>query len=204
MVRLSFSDALLAAPLPPASGPAGTDPTFDLLSHLRTMQQGNIVLSYRGRLTGDIITSILELTEARFEDMALAPLLRKRLINILIESLQNIFHHAGERPVHQEAILIIGRVNEGFFVHTGNYLNHCQSARLRARLDKINAMSPGELRENYRFILAHKDFADTKRQRGAGIGMIDMARRSGKKICYHIQAVDPTHDFFHMQVFVDR
>ncbi|MGB3618115.1 MAG: DUF6272 family protein, partial [Catalinimonas sp.] len=96
---------------------------LDLLSQLRFMQRGNIIFSYRGPISDEVITSVLHLNETRFTDMALSPLVRKRLLNILIESLQNIFHHHDEDGhSDQEAILIIGRVADGFFIHTGNSL----------------------------------------------------------------------------------
>ncbi|MGB3617369.1 MAG: DUF6272 family protein, partial [Catalinimonas sp.] len=78
-----------------------------------------------------------------------------------------------------------------------------RSNEFRARLDKVNAMSPAELRENYRFILSNKQFGSYRRREGgAGIGMLDIARRSGRKIWYNFQPLDGGRLFFHMQVFV--
>ena len=178
----------------------------DLRQFHQRMEADNVILAYRGDLSSDIIACILQLAEVRFSEMKVGTLLKKRLINVLVESLQNIFHHADcETPPqkHSDSVLVISRIVKRYFVFTGNYLVKEKSSQLSARLDKINLMSKEELRLNYRSILASKEFSRTRNRNGAGIGIIDIARRSGNKIQYEIQPIDAEYDFFSMEVCID-
>ncbi|SDJ90871.1 hypothetical protein SAMN05421823_101392 [Catalinimonas alkaloidigena] len=178
----------------------------DLRQFHQRMQADNVILAYRGDLSSNIISCILQLAEVRFSEMKVETLLRKRLLNVLIESLQNVFHHAdceGPSRKYGDSVLIISRILKRYFVFTGNYIVKEKSTQLSARLDKINLMSKEELRLNYRSILANKDFSRTRNRNGAGIGILDIARRSGNKIQYEIQPIDAEYDFFSMEVCID-
>lgn len=161
------------------------------------------MLSYRGRINGDLITSLLQFAEAKFSELQTAPTIRKKVLNILIESLQNIFHH-GRNPIgdpncpDDSSLLMITHEPDGYLIITGNHLTAGKAQALKLRLDRINAMSKEELSENYRHILTHKE--KTPETAGAGIGIIDIARRSGRKIEYSLRAVDSDYYFFCMQI----
>jgi hypothetical protein len=178
------------------------DDMLDVHKHYDLLSEDKVMLSYRGRVNGDLITSLLQFAEAKFSELQTAPVIRKKLINILVETLQNIFHH-GRNPhdsTHPDdsSLLMITREEDGYLVITGNHVSAAKAQAMKLRLDRINAMSKEELSMNYRHILSTKEKApDTA---GAGIGMIDIARRSGKKIEYSMRSIDDDCYFFCMQI----
>ena len=178
---------------------------FDIHRYFELMNNDNIMISYRGIISGDIISSILQFTDVKFREMQTTPFIRKKVIGILIESLQNVFHHAlknmdcDESQLCNQSMLMIGKCPGGFFVATGNRINIDKAEYMQQKIDKINAMSRDELNFNYRNILVNKL---KESNTGSGIGMIDIARRSGQKIEYNFKNLDGESCFFSLKVNV--
>ncbi|WP_425482535.1 DUF6272 family protein, partial [Fulvivirga aurantia] len=61
---------------------------------------------------------------------------------------------------------------------TGNYLLNKEIPGIRTRIEMVNAMSEEEVKELYRGIL---NFGGVSQGGGAGLGFVDLARRSGNK-----------------------
>lgn len=178
------------------------DNMLDIHKHYDLLSADNVMLSYRGRVNGDLITSLLQFAEAKFSELQTAPIIRKKVLNILVETLQNVFHHgrnphSNNRPDDQ-SLLVITHESDGYLIIIGNHLNASKAQGMKLRLDRINAMTREELSENYRSILINKE--KTPETAGAGIGMIDIARRSGRKIEYSLREVDEDCYFFCMQI----
>ncbi|HMC97603.1 MAG TPA: DUF6272 family protein, partial [Flavobacteriales bacterium] len=71
--------------------------------------------------------------------------------------------------------------------------------RLKAHLDRINALDPDELRDLYKEILADGRFSSAG---GGGLGMVDIARKSGGKLEYGFVPYDQDNAFFSLNVNV--
>jgi hypothetical protein len=180
------------------------NPMFDIHKHFEIMNGDNVMISYRGVISGDIISSILQFAETKFSELQTTPFIRKKVISILLESLQNIFHHAvkvldAHESTSTQSMLMIGRSPDGFFIATGNKIEIDRAKLIKQKIDDINAMSKDELNQNYRDILVNKIKVS---EYGAGVGMIDIARRSGQKIEYDFKRLDDQFCFFSLRVHV--
>ena len=60
------------------------------------MEDGNIMLSFKGEVTSDLLTSILQIMESKMETLDEPPKIKKKVYNILVECLQNLYHHIDE------------------------------------------------------------------------------------------------------------
>jgi hypothetical protein len=60
-------------------------------------------------------------------------------------------------------------------------------------------LSPVELKAFYKEVLNEEEFTGSG---GAGLGIIDMARKSGQKIDYSFDSVSENHCFYSLQVKV--
>jgi hypothetical protein len=231
------------------------------LVNLMQAQDGQdyVMVSYRGDITADVISRVLQYIEARFTDKMAPPSVRRKIVSVLVETLQNIFHHApsaekdntgisqigqafangqhnqtdhkvhntryGEtngqeehRPntttpskiaseselrgtLHPEEVpdstVMVCRKDKGYLVLTGNRIRTEQALILKERIDRINAMSRDELTSSYRTILSTRQKSSAT---GSGVGIIDIARRSGHKIEVSLREVDEEYQFFQMQI----
>ena len=57
------------------------------------MEKANVMLSFKGEVTSDLLTSILQIMESKMETLEEPPRIKKKVYNILVECLQNLYHH---------------------------------------------------------------------------------------------------------------
>jgi hypothetical protein len=159
------------------------------------MDRNNILLSFKGEITSELVTSVLQIIETKLGSSEQNEALKKRVFYVLMESLQNLHHHAG---VHGEGsgIFAISKTDGCYGITTGNIIPKDNVSSLETRLEEINAMTPEELKKHRQDVLA-----DGKRSTkgGGGLGMIEIARRTGK-LDYEFLKIDDASSFFCMNV----
>ena len=66
---------------------------FDIYDFYEKMEDGKIMLSFKGEITSELLTSILKILESKLDNIGDEPKLRKKVYNVLVECLQNLYHH---------------------------------------------------------------------------------------------------------------
>lgn len=167
------------------------------------MEKGNIMLSFKGEVTSDLLTSILQIMETKMETLDEPPKIKKKVYNILVECLQNLYHHIDEDDKEtaqneKSALFMIRKNDDGeYSIMTGNYMAVENMDLMKTRLDKINSMDKEELKVYYKEVLNNGEMSA---KGGGGLGMIDIARKSGKKLEYDFADVDDKFSFFSLNV----
>ncbi len=167
----------------------------------------NIILSFKGDITQDLLASVYQIMESRMDQEDIKR--KKRFYHILVECLQNVYHHMEnfrdssqykEDIADGSAIFIIGKSDEGGYrIITGNYILKDSADDLKVKLDKINSMNSEELRTYYLDTLSTTELSS---KGGAGLGMIDIARKSGHKIKFRFDDVTASYAFFTLEVTI--
>ena len=137
---------------------------IDIYDLFTKMEVNNIMLSFKGDITSELMTSILHIMESRLDNLNEEPKVKKKVYNVLVECLQNLYHHIDEVPAHEidktnsgrSAIFMIGIGNNHYGIVTGNYMLTEKVPAFKQRLEKINALSPEELKNIYKEILNHE------------------------------------------------
>lgn len=57
------------------------------------MERENILLSFKGEVTSELLTSVLSIMESKMDYMEESPKTKKKVFNVLVECLQNLYHH---------------------------------------------------------------------------------------------------------------
>jgi hypothetical protein len=180
----------------------------DIYELYQTMERENILLSFKGVVTSDLLTSVLSIMETKMDYMEESPKTKKKVFNVLVECLQNLYHHIdGEDPArnHEKieassALFMIAKKSDQFVIQTGNYIDNDSAGELKRRLDLINGMDKDALKKYYQDVLndGHRSDKGT-----AGLGMIDIARKSGNKLEYQFLRVSDTNSFFCLNIKID-
>ncbi len=171
------------------------------------MERNNILLSFKGEITSDLLTSILGIMESKMENMQEEPKIRKKVYNVLVECLQNLYHHLDEVSELLEsdkirsAIFTIGKVDNKYSIITGNYILNENIHGLRKRLDEVNSLNKEELKEYYKRVLNNGEMS---LKGGGGLGMIDIARKTGEKLEYNFLEIDNKVSFFTLNIKVSN
>lgn len=177
---------------------------FDLYD---SMERKNIMLSFKGDMSTELLTSILQLIENKLDRFGESPKVKKRMFNILVECLQNLYHHI-ERPPkaangdeQPSVIVMIAKNRTGYSIITGNYVLNNNVEALKKRLEEINQMTSDEVKRLYKSVLAD---GERSSKGGGGLGIIDIARKSGEKLHYGFIPFENGSSFFSLNVKVKQ
>ncbi len=173
---------------------------YDKMEHTHSM------LSFKGDLTSGLLTSILQIMEYKLDNLQEEPTIKKKMYIVLVESLQNLYHHMDEAASEQNdevrsAICMIGKVNNQYTITTGNYIKLENVELLKNRLEKINLLSKKELKNYYNVVLKN---GETSMKGGSGLGLIDMARKTGEKINFNFVPIDRNVAFFSLTIKISQ
>ena len=180
--------------------------SFSIDEFYSRMNSGDVILAYKGSISSELITNVLEVIDAKLEDLVDKKSVKKKLYNVLVESLQNLYHHIDDLPddyngnfdVHF-GIFVIALEEGSYKVSTGNFIKNDKIEALKERLDKIKSMNKDELKDLYKFILNNQEFS---KKGGGGLGLIDMAKRTNGRIEYSFMDYNKDYSFFNLDIFV--
>jgi hypothetical protein len=159
-------------------------------------------------MTAELLTSILQIMETKMDRSAEDPKMRKKVSNVLVECLQNLFHHIDDDIDNKStefnernSLFMITKSNTCYTINTGNYMKSSDVAMLQDKLDLINSLSKEKLKDFYKQVLND----GTMSVKGtAGLGMIDIARKSGQKLEYCFSPINYGLTFFSLSVKIDE
>ena len=169
---------------------------------LREMDAQNIVVAYNGAIDEKLLEAVYSMMDKHMEERKTPSDKRKKVFHVLVESLQNVFHHHPENEISNEitkAGFVIKCSAETYTIITGNNVSSSAIPGLKEKLEKVNSLSPADLRAHYQESLANTELSV---KGGAGLGIIEMARKSGHKLKYEFTRVNNEFSFFTLEVVI--
>jgi len=164
------------------------------------MMQERLMFVYRGVVTRDNSVPLLMLLEKEMENSEFGFVGRKRLFMFVLESLQNVSRHSNGSQHAGMSLVVYSKVTNGYTVTTGNVISSSNIEELKKRLDEINRLDTGEIRSVYRQMLSNSEFSS---KGGAGLGLIEMAKKTGNKLDYDFISLDKGNSYFILSKTVD-
>lgn len=156
--------------------------------------------TYRGPFFDDITTKILDISENTIAVNQQLPKINRKVSFLLVECFQNIVKH-GEQMEEQSAkdngVFSLKNLGGAYLINSVNLVKDDQVEYLKETVESINAKDKSELKELYKSKLEEDDFSD---KGGAGLGLIELARKSGQKILYEIEPCSDGLFYFHQQI----
>lgn len=163
------------------------------------MEKESINLCYTGDFTPELITVLLLMAKKNIHQRGAM----KKVYNIMIESLENLTRHAIKNTGKDyPAIFVIGIDDEHHYLATGNKICKSEVKDLKSKLERVNNLDKKALRSWYNEILQVEDLPTD--ERGAGLGIIDIALKSGHPLDYKFEEIDEEHDFFVLKITVTQ
>ncbi len=176
---------------------------ISVYEYFQKMQEEQVLLYFKGDITNNLLTSLLQLIDDRLERKSEDIKIKRKVFSILLECLQNIYNYQQfnqfDNEELQSATLMVRRTEEAYYIVTGNYIKAEKVEILENKILKINALSSDELKGYYKEIISNNERSEAG---GAGLGLIDMARKSGEKIEYSFEKADEINYFYILQIKV--
>lgn len=171
----------------------------------RTMMSQKLILVYQGDFTQESTKSILSMAERNLDSSGEESSIKRKVFNVMVEALQNIVKHSDELVDGQTrshaAIFLIGREANRYSIMSGNPIRKDSVAGLKDKLDHINGLDKDGLKDLYKEIIKNTTISD---KGGAGLGFVDMARKSGDKLEFDFPEMNSDYCFFCLKVNVAR
>ena len=168
------------------------------------MLSENVEYTYRGTFTSAISETILSLAERNLDMSDIGTKLRKRVYFIMVEGLQNITRHqtpeAGKGEVEYPALFVVQKKEEGYYITTGNAVAEEDIDLLTQQIEKINSLESEALKKYSLEVLKNGHISS---KGGAGLGLIQIARKSGNKLFYRFKELDDNLHFFYLHTKVN-
>lgn len=173
---------------------------YQLFNHLK---QERIFLSYFGSFNDSITDKFTEISEYYLENSNELGKLKNKVSFLIAESFQNIVRHGIDKGQEKNAVenhkdfFQINVFDERIVLSSANLIVQEETHNLGNNIDKINKLNLDELRNLYADVLENKGFS---KKGGAGLGLIEMARKSGLPIKYRFNSLNETYRQFFLSL----
>ena len=181
--------------------------SFNIESYFSGQPKDNVILYYKGNVDSDVINHVLDSVEEKMVAVNENPKLRKKVYNVLVESLQNLYHHVDKVPedyeeqVEKYGLLVVRKVAGGYKIVTGNFVHTDNIEKLEEKIKRIHRSTHEEIKELYKFILNHQRISA---KGGGGLGLVDIARKTGNKLDYAFVQYNNNYSFFYLDILVNE
>lgn len=177
----------------------------------KTMVEKRLTLAYEGEVTQEITKAFTSMTEKNLEKSEEDGKIKKKVYHVMVECLQNIAKHADDDSVtasdklaeglSKSGIFLIGSDDKEYFITSGNGIRNEEIPPLKAMIDEINSLDKDGLKA-----LKKKKMKEgmISEQGGAGLGFIDMAKKTGNPFEYHFEPMDAENSFFLLKSRITR
>ncbi|MCO4805704.1 MAG: SiaB family protein kinase [Flavobacteriales bacterium] len=181
-------------------------PTIDSFEEEMTTG-GEVLRSFEGEITESVLTETLRDIESMLEEQEEDFKKSRKVYNILVEALQNLYHHTDAQAQEildngdqkKTARFILARKNGEYNILASNYLVLDNVPPLKSKLDKVNSLDKEGLRAHYKEVLNNGQYSV---HGGGGLGMIDIARKSGNKLDYDFASINEDYGLFILKIKV--
>ncbi len=150
------------------------------------------LVSYSGIVDSQSIRSILKQSETNITSFHIKPNAKKIIVGIIAEMLQNILHHSSNEVIDAPPSFLLKKSGEMFIITTANLIDKNRVEPLQNLLEKINSYSPGEIKRQHLEILKNGKLSGEN----AGLGLIDIVRKSGNPIVAKFSPVNNNYYLF--------
>lgn len=176
-------------------------------SIVKEMNQLGVVISFNGSFTQKIIEEIGDAIKNYIEkDMDETK--SYDVFSIYIEQSQNIKNYFHKKVNYDkenefsklafESIIVIGKEKSYYYVCSGNIIDNADIKKLKEKIEYVNSLNKDQLKKCYKEKLRNSRTNDL----GAGLGLIDMARKSSRTLKYLFIERDEYHSFFILRVSI--
>ena len=169
------------------------------------MARQKIISAYHGEFTQQVINMLLKQAKWDLNNRGVDKRTLKKTYSVLVECLENILKHTTLMKELKamndniDGIVVLGNSNEDYYITIGNLVELSDAPRLTEKIKMINSMDRKELKGYHTEIL---QTGEISAKGGAGLGLVEIAMKSGNEINYEFSDYSEKLSFFAMQVIV--
>ena len=179
--------------------------SLDLVRLQHELSAQGILLSFSGPFSHSIIEELGNAVKNYLENAQATRTVLMDVFAVYIEQAQNVRNyitcwdqHPDQARLANSGIVVIAREDGRYVVSSGNLLKQTSAPPLTAHLERLRALAKAGLKALYREQL-RQPLTPTG---GAGLGLIEMARKATAPLEYAFSTVDDRYVFFSLRVLI--
>jgi len=169
------------------------------LKLFEAIQEEKLSYVYRGKFTSGFTKNIISLAQCNIMDGQTPNDLNRKVYHVMVEGIQNISRHQASydnSDIESYGLFAIKKENSSYFLTTGNLIENENIDNLTGKINKVNNLGKDQLKKYHKEVLWNGKISE---KGGAGLGLIDIARRAGSKINYFFTELSNNLSFFYLQ-----
>jgi len=184
---------------------------LDMMEYHKMLRGNKITLVYSGPLWAEGIGGFAGTIKKRLEFDELPLEMSQAVFSVFVEQMNNMLMYSAEKEQFEspdemhsgipKGTFILGKRGKAYFMQTGNVIKGETASLVKEKIDYLNTLDKAELRKY------HKEQSrlenDNPASKGAGLGLIEIARRASSKIEYTFTPYEDGYIFFNMYVTMD-
>ena len=180
---------------------------IDLHDTREHLNERGILISFTGPFAHSIVEELGKAVKKYLESEEIQKSALMDVFAVYVEATQNLRNyttrpagHELEKTVASSGIITIGRHNDRYMVSSGNLVREEDLGPLVSRLERLRGLDKAGLRALYKEQLRRER---PPGETGAGLGLIDMARKATEPLQYSVKkTADGRVSFFTLRIVI--
>ncbi len=167
------------------------------------MLSNGFSLVYFGEFSHEITKMFTSMAESDMEKNSEERSVQRRVYHVMVETLQNMNKHSDDLKDDARVgggMFIIGKKNDVYYVITSNKVKREHKENLETALNTVNNATLEELKDMYKKQIKEGRISE---KGGAGLGLIDIARKTEEPLEYQFLQLDQDNFFFILKVEIN-
>lgn len=171
----------------------------------KSLEEYSVLICFSGKFSQGIVEQLCDCIKGQITERETAKYNPLNVISIFVEQAQNIINynlrnlkHKNYDQLLESSIVTIGKTTDGFFVTSGNIIDHHDLSALVHKIDFLNSLGPTELKQHYKEV--RKSDGIGENGRGAGLGLIHMARKAKLPLEFENYSINDQLTYFQINV----
>ena len=163
------------------------------------------ILSHYGYFSYEITGKLIEKLRNKRDEFTIDKALFRKILTLMVEVLENNYKYMESldknviNKINVYPKFIIKKEGSYYKMESGNPILDKDIKHLRRKIDHINSLEYEELKELYKNTMSEGIYDN---QRGAGLGIMKMARVSKNKILYSIENIEDNIYYYTIEITI--
>lgn len=160
------------------------------------MASNGFSLVYEGEFSHEVMKMFTTMAERDMDKSNEEKSVKRKVFHVMVECLQNMTKHSDNQDEGDKigtGLFIVGKKDDVWNVITANKIQNEKIDDLKGSIDYINSLEKDELNALYKKQIREGSLSD---KGGAGLGLIDIARKTGRKLDYQFLPLEDKINFF--------
>lgn len=181
----------------------------DIYGIKNNLSKKGILFTFSGYISQPILSGLVKSMQLKLSDIGVDTKIIRVIFELSVEVMQNILNYSSDTievtnsRYESSGIVLIGYNSESknYFIIGGNTISSDDREGLEAYILDLNSKTKAELKDLYK---ERRRSRSNNHDRGAGLGLIDMARKSSQPIEYNFNNIEDSENllFFSIKLTV--